>query len=1130
MQHMLWKHVSFYSLIFSVGIAIGTPQLQAQPKGLNGNPPEAATKKPADDASPLESLIYVPYRSMKTVFEKQGATAFVPYGEYLKLVESMLGDKLRKPSQPPVAGVITSAKYVGTVEADVVQITATLEVQALDKGWAEIPIRFGEAAIGEITSDSGKVLLRGTGPGTYALLFPTAGEHTVTLELTARVRTSPEGRSLELDVPTVGITSFELSVPETDQAVELHPKLVTEAVKTEEKETRIKASVGSTEKITARWHPKAGNKPDMQLLANVTAATLVSVEDGLLHTDAWLQYEVLRGQLEKIRIVAPKGQRVLDVTSDAKVKEWASVEEDERQILTVEFLSRLSGKATVEVHLERELPAEAFDVAGMADASVYGVHALDVVRESGQVAVRPGGDVSLTVEQQQGVQRLDEAETDPRIRRPGAMYFKYYSPAIRLRLQPRPVEPRLLANHTTHVVIGEDRVRTNDSFHVTIDRAGVFELRFNIPAGLTIENVACDRKKDFEVSPDKQTLRLALREKVLGALDVQITGIRTAEFAELAAEQNLPIIEPVGVELETGKVLVYATEAIEVITEAGKVASAQTDPNPQPASYPDARLVSAWMFNRRPVTIPTRLTRKPTRLSADIGTTLDVKQGQVQVKTEISYLVEYAGLDTFRFSAPEAIADAVNITTPPGSAEIKQKSRAAEAVDGWVAWTIVMQRDVTGRQHFTVTYDLTPKVDETTTQESAVVELLRVLDPYPDEAAAGSRQLVKVSRVTGEATVLKDRALSVKASPTQDEVETIDVRELTQLPVDGFTAYRYYEQPVTINLAAEKLLIEGVVEVVISHALVEAVLNRTETVTVRARYKLKTSERQRLPLQLPAGAELLGVSVDRKPVNPETDLRPAGDKAYVSRFINVARTKPSDESFSLAVMYRLKLEPAPFTNYTGSLQLRLPKLGDTASQKGVAVQHLRMAVWVPEEYALVGTPKNFTLESRPAMRAFYLGRPPRQQNDDLDRWIGSETGGVFDFPTEGRRHVYSSLGTQDLIETTWWHLPFYTWILSGALVAIALVLRSTSCENKLTIVFLAAFAAAAYALSHYDVIIYGLGAASYGLLIAAALWFVHGLTNCKATPPGSAPPPNPPPTAPPPVAPPPDAGLAGATA
>ena len=471
----------------------------------------------------------MPFKSLKAVFEKPDGSVFVPYADYIKLWEKAFGDGMRKPDQPPVSGVISSATYSAKIEKDVAQISATLVVQILEKGWAEVPIKFGEAAIGKLTSDTGKVLLRGTGNGTYSLLFPTPGEHKLQLELTARVRTAPDGKSLDLDVPAVGITNFELLVPEGDQTIELKPKLVTQPVEAAPKESRIKATIGSTEKISVRWHPRVGTKPDMELLASVTNQTLVSVEDGLIHTDAWLTYEILRGQLEKVKLVVPKGHRILDITSDAKVKEWKAVDEDNRQVVSVEMLGRVDGKMTLEVHTERAAPVEAFDVAGQDGAAAFGIHAMDVIRESGTISVKSGSDLTLTVEEQRGLLRIDENEIDPKLKRAAALYYKYYSPAFRLKLLAKPVEPRLIVDHQSQLVFRDDQLRLRSIVSYTIDRAGVFELKFKLPENITVENVVCDHMKQFDVSPDKTLLTVVLREKTQGAIALTITSTRTLD-------------------------------------------------------------------------------------------------------------------------------------------------------------------------------------------------------------------------------------------------------------------------------------------------------------------------------------------------------------------------------------------------------------------------------------------------------------------------------------------------------------------------------------------------------------------------------------------------------------------------
>ena len=1088
------RHLGLVAVLLLGGVLAGGSAALAQP-GDSGKP--AASEPANPNEKTVERLIYMPFKSLKAVFEKPDGSIFVPYAEYIRLLESARANGLRKTEQPPVSGVITSASYTAKVEKDVALVSATLVVQALEKGWAEVPVKFGEAAISKVSSDSGKVLFRGTGNGTYSLLIPSAGEHKIQIELTARVRTAPEGKSLDMDVPTVGITTFELSIPEADQTIELKPKLVSEPVAAAAKETRIKASVGSTEKISVRWHPRVGTKPDMELLASVTNQTLVTVEDGLIHTDAWLTYDVLRGQIEKVQIAVPKGQRILDITSNAKVKEWKAVEEDNRQVVSVELLSRLDGKVTLEVHTERAAPVEAFEIAGMQGTTSYGIHALNVIRESGTIAVKQGSDLTITVEDQTGLSRIDEGEVDAKLKRPGGLYFKYYTPAFQLKLLAKPIEPRLIVDHASQLVFREDQLRLRSIVNFTIDRAGVFEIKFKLPENITVENVLCDRMKQFDVSPDKSTLSVSLREKTIGALTISVIAIRTLDPAAEDTNQTLPLLEPVGAELENGKVQVYAPEAIDVITDAEKMVAVQPDPAPQAESMSNARLVSSWLYNRRPVEIPVRTVRKPTRLTAFIGTRADVKQGQVQVTTNLNYLVEYAGLDTFRFAVPEALADKIQInSTAGGSAPpIKQKSRAPQAVEGWVTWTVIMQRDVLGSQPFAITYDLTPTAAAESKSEKSVIEAIRVLPPYDKADGPQGKRDIAVSRTVGEMTVTKDRALSVSAAATGGDSEQIDVRELQQLPQDGFVAFRYYKDPVKLELIANKYDIQGVVETVVSKALVEVVLDKASVATYRTRFVMKSSERQRLRIDLPSKAEPLGVLIGKKQVSLEkADLKTRD--GWTSFFVNVARTDSSDEQFSLVILFRLPLDPKAFESAGGKLRLQLPIVGGSDAS-GVAIQQLRAAVWSPREYALIGTPKNFSVESRTVLRDLLFNKNPEATGtQDLDQWIGADTGGVFEFPVEGRRYQYMNLGAADTIEGFgWWHMPFYTWIVSSAIVVIAFVLRNTTWENKLTLLIVAAFGASAYALQDSNLIIHGLAVSAYGLVVLAGLWVIHAILD-----------------------------------
>lgn len=1065
-------------------------------------------------------LIYVPYKNLVEVFEQQSASVVLPYAEYLKLWKHSL--ERRGDGQPPLNAVITKSSYVARVEGDLARINGDFTVQVLEKPWAEVEVDFGDAAVGKITSDGDRVLLRGIGDGKYALLFPETGTHELQLELVARVRTSPDGRSFDFTCPPVGITTFELMVPQPDQTIQIQPRLVSLPVEAGAQETRARASLGATSRISASWNPRVSTKPEMELLASVTNRVHVSIDERQVLKDAQLQFDVLRGKLETLRIAVAKGDRILDVSApNAKVRGWQSDEEDDRQIVTVELLSPVSGSVTIEVHTERDYQqGEPLRAAGMDDeAVVHGVHALDVVRESGQLIISHAADLVLTIEEQLGLTRINAGDVPESLRRADAVYFKYYNPRFRLAVLTRPIEPRLTVNHLSQLIFEEDRLRLMASLEYTIERAGVFDFAMQIPDDLTIDQVSVPGMSGFDVDPQSGMLRVRLQEKQQGALTVRVTGHRDLDPETRDEQQVLPILEPLEVAREEGVLQLYAPEATEVITDEASLAGVQPQPVNSTNRLGAARLVALWTYNRRPVNVEVRTVRKPTRLTARVGTVVRVEQELVRVHTRLEYLVEHAGLDTFRFAVPEALADRLQIEAADANAGagIKQRSREDEAVDGWVTWTIITQRDVLGQQAFQITYDLPTTVDEAdeTTKALATLQPLQALGL---DDADGPQ--VSLSRIAGEVAVLKDKSLSVTATTSGEDIESIDVRELTFAPLAPVEdrgmvlslAYRYFVQPVELQLQAAKHEIQEVVETVVPRAAIEIVMGRERAATFRVRYKVVSSERQRLRLDLPTSAEVLELKLDQNRVALEHNDAEA-ESGWEAFSINVARSKPADEPFFITLLFRANIaaqtEAAPFTGRGGSQQLRLPRLGDSQNSD-VPLQQLKLVLWVPDDYVLVNVPENFTQDAPDFLvRLLTADRRRAPAEGSLNDWIGDDTGTTADFPIEGHAYVYHNLGGVELVEIEWWQSYFLVWVISGSVFIIGWILRPTSWENRLTIVLLLAFGAVLYALRDAEIVVHGLLAARYGLAATLVVWLIHGLHNLThprvpAAPPNAA--------------------------
>ncbi len=217
----------------------------------------------------------------------------------------------------------------------------------------------------------------------------------------------------------MAVTSFEIEVPEAEQTVEVEPRQAVTPAEGAAGKTVVRANIGASAQITAKWFPKASIKPEMELLASAANDQSVSIEDGLIHRDAWFRFEILRGQLTQLRLAVPKGMRVLDVSGDPRIRGWKTTEEPLRQVVTVDLLNPTSDPLPVEVHTEGALPQGVFAAAGLSEqGEASGIHALDVIRESGHVVVKSSSDLELTIADSQRLSRVDEAQLPEKIRAP----------------------------------------------------------------------------------------------------------------------------------------------------------------------------------------------------------------------------------------------------------------------------------------------------------------------------------------------------------------------------------------------------------------------------------------------------------------------------------------------------------------------------------------------------------------------------------------------------------------------------------------------------------------------------------------------------------------------------------------
>lgn len=1079
---------------------------------------DESTDTPAEESSVVndwDRLIYVPFDELQKVFDNQDASAVIPYAEYMEMLKTYLQRESAKTNSPDA--VITESHFVGTVEQDVVKVTAELNITVMKKkGWAQLPVNFGKVAVGKITSDNEETtILRGLSKGRYQLLLNGAGQHKVTVELLATVKTSPEHRSFRIDCPPVGISDLTLTIPEADQSIEVSPLQVFLPVEgSDDNQTVAKASLGATDFFEVRWNPEAGSKPIMDLLASATNQTNVRIEPGLIQSTTSVNYEILRGELTDVSVRVPLNARIIDVVSKAgRVRSWkAEAVGESHQVVKVDLLTPATESFQLEIQTERTLEQDTVQLVGESeDSKLQGVHAEGVVRESGRIFVTTDSSLTAVVKSQSGVKRIEAAAKTKSAAQSARQAWEFSGTTGSLVLQIKPVEPRLLVDQNTNIVFSDDELRLSAILDYSIERAGVFQLNLQYPESLTIDTVRADGMSEFNVDKSEGKLTLSLTEKRLGKIRVSITAHQTFDSSAEGLETDIPSITPLGVERENGRLSVFAPRFLDVATVDEKVDGLFSANSPGTQQSGRAVQVSAYQYTQRPFTLAVQTTPRPAQLAASVATTASIEPDVVKVSSAISYTIQNAGIDTYRIAIPERLADDVRFRSLNPSHTIQQRDKG-DAEDGWVTWTLVLQDEVTGTVQLAADWEvpLAANEDESAARD-LTVEPVRVLAPFTEDQT--EKRKVTLTQSKGEIRLLRHESLSIEATGEGETIEQVDVRELELLSQDGYLAFRYFSQPASVSISIRKHEIQEVVATVVSRAAFEVVTDKQPLANYRCRIRIISSERQRLLIYLPKGADLQAPLLNSK----RTTFEPAADveqmEGWDAYYVNISREGTSDEEFLLAFQFRSPITSAdtfPYEGQGSKLILRLPLIGDNTGS--TVIQETRTAVWSPDDISFVGEPRNWKIAGAQKWNFWNPMISPSSavEAKSLNNWIG-DNGGTGDFAQQGNVTVYRALGRQTSANIVWWNRPFLVAVICGALVLAGFILRRTSWENRLTLVVLGCLAVALWSLKDSSETLQFVSAGSLGLVAVAAIWIV-GLfwgpkANSKSDHPAEPPPP-----------------------
>ncbi len=498
-----------------------------------------------DDAPPLrEQTIYVPYDKLRETFEKTGRGVFIPYARFEQLWKAAREQQRKPPDgSPPAAAVITEADSEATVGKEVVRVVARLKIDVLARGWVEVPLRLADAGVISATligSDGQEqpARLAVSPDGGYKLVIENKSKEPIQLALRleyAKAFNKTPGRNdVSFAAPQAPVNRWRVRIPESGVKIHIDPLIAATEMpsaaedadgkpdnekapggnagddnpgaekangKKPAEETVLLAFVGAAPAVRIDWTAKAEGASGLAALANVAVEQAVRVEEAVLRTHATLAYSISRAELGQLTLDVPADQKVVNVASP-NVRQWSVEAAGETQKIVVELFEPARLLETIEVDLEQyreqaeagEAPAGAnAEDAKLPSASVPIVRALDVSRQQGIIVVDVAEGLQIEARTRDGLLQLDAADLPKALATgPHELSFRYAVLPFRLTLDVTKIKPRLLADEFVVAYLEPEHLTLQLQAIFTVERAGVFTLDLDVPAGFEIREVRGD--------------------------------------------------------------------------------------------------------------------------------------------------------------------------------------------------------------------------------------------------------------------------------------------------------------------------------------------------------------------------------------------------------------------------------------------------------------------------------------------------------------------------------------------------------------------------------------------------------------------------------------------------------------
>lgn len=473
--------------------------------------------------------------------------------------------------RPPIAAghALSRARYRGELKGDAVIWQGELGVELFGEASLSLPVLPQSVTLNMLRVD-GKDVPVWVQEERFRALVRGRGRHTVTIGFETPVKRQEGLPQVDVDVPPVPISSFELTLP-GEKEVTVSP-LANVVLRQREGKTVATTHTPLASRVSLTWTEAIPDEIKTEARANAGIYHAVHASEGVLYVQAAIDYEVTRGSTHVLRFDVPATVQVNRVVAaSGAIADWRLGDvKDGRREVTVFLDRQLEGRLLFEVFYDQSLGALPEEPVDDEVIAVPLLRSLDASRQRGMIALLASQDLALKPRHEEAT-RIGENQL-PTFFRQGLELnvlhtYKYVETLPRLSVDATPPERqqgRFDAQIATLISLGEVTLKGSSSLELNIKSGSIMELVLDLPTGVNLLSLTGPSVRQHEVvaGAEGQRIGVEFTQEMTGQLRLEVGYERLLE--DSASTIDVPALAVVDAEVEQGKIAVEALSAVEV--------------------------------------------------------------------------------------------------------------------------------------------------------------------------------------------------------------------------------------------------------------------------------------------------------------------------------------------------------------------------------------------------------------------------------------------------------------------------------------------------------------------------------------------------------------------------------------